>query len=190
MLVVAGLISDHVQAMHAAQKLRARGIAPAAIRMITRDPAAARAVAEATGSEQGVAAITGALAGALLGGMGGWVLGASANPLAGQLGGLLAGPTGTGLAGAGAGLVLGALLGFLLGWLANRRQVAAYERGVRAGDVLLVVEVPEAQLRETEQLLLSYGARSLSTGVSRPRPAPSAAGPAVPPSEAAPGRRE
>ncbi|HZU06561.1 MAG TPA: hypothetical protein VFB73_11350 [Chloroflexota bacterium] len=172
MLVIAGLISDHVQATHAVQKLRARGIAPAAIRTITRDPAAARAVAAATGSEYGVAIITGALAGALVGGMGGWVLGASANPLAGLLGGVLGGPIGTGLAGAGVGLVLGALLGLLLGWLADRRQAVLYERGVRAGDVLLVVEVPEAQLRETEQLLLSYGAYGLSTGVSRPQPAP------------------
>src|SRR4051812_40165422 len=45
MLTVAALIGDHVKAGHAAQKLRGRGIAPGAIRTITRDEAAAREVA-------------------------------------------------------------------------------------------------------------------------------------------------
>ena len=45
MVSVAALISDHVKAGHAVQKLRERGVPPDAIRTISRDPAAARAVA-------------------------------------------------------------------------------------------------------------------------------------------------
>jgi hypothetical protein len=176
MLVVAALVSDHVKAGHAVRKLRERGIPPESIRTVARDPEAAREAAACTGGELGAGTLTGALAGALAGGMGGWVLGASVNPLAELFGGTLAGAGGTALVGLVFGLVVGALLGWLLGWVANRRQVAAYEEGMQAGDLLLLIQVAEAQLRETEELLRSYGARGISAGPARPQTQSSAEG--------------
>jgi len=164
MVSVAALISDHVKAGHAVQKLRERGIAPGAIRTITRDPAAARAIANRSRGERLAVMITGALAGLLAGGMGGWVLGSHFDVLSPPTNwGVLGQPTSAAI-GAGLGLAIGMILGWILAWWGNRRHVAGYARAVEDGDLLLVVNVDEGQLRETEALLASYGARDLHIG--------------------------
>lgn len=169
MLTVAALIGDHVKAGHAAQKLRGRGIAPDAIRTITRDEAAAREVATRLAVGAPAAAIvTGALAGALVGAMAGWVAVTNVHPLAGPAAAQQAnGPAGAAF-GLALGLVVGALVGWLLGRLATRRQAVTYTQGVAAGDVLLVADVAEGQLREVEDLLRSYGARAIVSGAAAP----------------------
>jgi hypothetical protein len=65
--------------------------------------------------------------------------------------------------------------GWLLGKLASRRQVAAYAAGVEAGDVLIVADVPESELRQVEDLFRSYGARAITSGVERRAPGDGAA---------------
>jgi hypothetical protein len=164
MLVVAALISDHIKAGHAVQKLRERGIGSQAIQTIVRDPAAARAVAARSLGERLAGLITGALAGVLVGGMAGWVLGSQLDPLGPPRDWGLVGQQTTAVVGAALGLALGTLLGWALSWLGNRRQMAGYARAVEDGDLLLVVTVEEAQLRETEALLTSYGAHDLHVG--------------------------
>src|SRR4051794_914544 len=170
MLVVAGLISDHAKPAHAAQKLRARGLAAEAVRTI-RDPAAARALAERSAGEGSAALITGGLAGALTGGIAGWVVGASALALGARPTSILAAGGGTALVGLAVGLALGLLMGWLLGRLARRQRLALYEQSVRAGDLLLVAEIAEADLRPTEELLRSYGARGIRAGAAPVAPA-------------------
>jgi hypothetical protein len=176
MVRVAALIRDHVKAGHAVQKLRARGIPPEAIRTIARDPAAARAVAQTLVVGMPAAAIiTGALTGALAGGMAGWMSFTNVHPLAGPAAAAQAlGPPGATL-GVAFGLAVGAIMGWMLGRLLCHQQVASYANAVAEGDLLLVVDVPEAQQREVEALLRSYDARRLATGpLPQPTPAPAA----------------
>ncbi len=168
MLSVAALISDHEKASHAVHKLRERGVAPEAIRTIARDPVAARAIAARSQGERLAGMITGALTGLLAGGMAGWVMGSHFDVLSPPTNwGVLGQPT-TAAIGAGLGLALGTIIGFVLSWWGNRRQMATYAQAVEDGDLLLVVNVDEAQLRETEALLASYGARDLHVGPLRP----------------------
>ncbi len=82
-----------------------------------------------------------------------------------------------------AALALGALAGWLLGKLAQRRQIAEYAEGMEAGDVLVVVGIPEDELREVEDLFNSYGARAIASG-TRPAPAPDRQPDAAPPAGA------
>jgi branched-subunit amino acid ABC-type transport system permease component len=171
MLVVTALISDHEKAAHAAQKLRERGVEPDAIRTITHDPAAARAVATRSAGERVAALVTGALAGLLAGAMAGWVLGSQFDPLSPPSNWGVLGQQLTATVGAGLGLALGTIVGWLIGLLGRRRHIADYVRAVEDGDLLLVVTLEEAQLRPTEALLQSYGARDLHVGPSTAAPA-------------------
>jgi hypothetical protein len=183
MLTVAALIGERAKAGHAAQKLRALGIAPEAIQTISRDPAAAQAVVGSLTSSAAAAVLTGALTGALAGGIAGWAAATNIDPLSNRdainAAQALA-PTIAAL-GLALGLVLGAVAGWLLGKLAARRQVATYVDGVQAGDVLVVADVDDAQLREVEKLFRSYGARAITSGTrrhaateARPEPSPGA----------------
>lgn len=173
MVRVAALIRDHVKAGHAVQKLRGRGIPAEAVRTIARDRAAARAVAETLVVGMPAAAIiTGALTGALAGGMAGWMSFTNVHPLAGPAAAAQAlGPPGATI-GVAFGLAVGAMMGWGLGRLLCRQLVASYANAVAEGDLLLVVDVPEAQQREIEALLRSYDARRLA---SSPLPQPAAA---------------
>src|SRR5690349_7625182 len=169
MLTVAALISDPVKAGHAAQKLRASGVTAEAIHYITRDPAAARAVVAGLASGGAAAVLTGALAGALAGGIGGWAAATNIDPLSNRdaINAAQAIAPNVAAVGLALGLAFGAIAGWLLGKLAARRQVAAYAEGVRDGDVLVVADVDDAQLRETEELFRSYGARAITSGTRR-----------------------
>ncbi len=169
MLTVAALIGEHVKAGHAVQKLRSLGVAPEAIQSITGDVPAARAVVASLGGSAAAAVLTGALAGALTGGITGWAAATNIDPLSNRDAINAAQAIAPNIAALGLafGLVLGAVLGWLLGKLAARRQVAVYADGVRAGDVLVVADVDEAQLREVENVLRSYGARALTSGTRR-----------------------
>ncbi len=165
MLTVAALIGEHVKAGHAVQKLRSLGVAPEAIQSITGDVPAARAVVASLGGSAAAAVLTGALAGALTGGITGWAAATNIDPLSNRDAINAAQAIAPNIA--ALGLALGAVLGWLLGKLAARRQVAVYADGVRAGDVLVVADVDEAQLREVENVLRSYGARALTSGTRR-----------------------
>jgi hypothetical protein len=167
MLLLAALISDPVKAGHAVQKLRERGIPPSAIRAVVRDPTAARAVAYRSQGERLAVLLTAMLAGVLAGGMAGWVLGSHIDPLSPPRDWALVGQQTTAIVGAALGLALGAIIGWIGSWLGNRRQVAHYARAVEDGDQLLVVELDEARLRDTEALLSSYGAHSFHVGPQR-----------------------
>jgi hypothetical protein len=161
MLTVSALISDPVKAGHAAQKLRTSGVAPAGIRTVTKDPAAARAVAERAAGERTTSTVVGALLGLLIGAALGWMIGGIRDPLAPP------GPNAQtiqmvmALVGLGVGVIVGLIAGWLVGTLARRNRVASYVEAVEAGDTLLIAEIAEDQLREVESLLGSYGARGV-----------------------------
>ena len=161
MLTVTALISDRVQANHAVQKLRARGVPADHLHTLTRDVDTARRWAEQGAGDRTAPVVTGALLGLLLGGALGWMLGGSVDPLAELTSRTLTGSGATALVGLGLGLALGLLLGLLASTIGQRRHLAAYVDGVAAGDTLLIVALPDEQLRDTELLLGSYGARAV-----------------------------
>src|SRR4051794_33593405 len=169
MLTVAALMGEQAKAGHAVQKLRALGVAPAAIQTITRDAAAARAVLASLGSTAAAAVLTGALTGALAGGIGGWAAATNIDPLSNRdaINAAQALAPSIAAVGLALGLVLGAIGGWLLGKLAGRRRVATYADGVQAGDTLVVVDIQDAQLREVENVFRSYGARAITAGTRR-----------------------
>lgn len=183
MLTVVALIGEHAKAGHAVQKLRALGVAPEAIQTITRDAPAARAVVASLGSSGVAAVLTGALTGALAGGIGGWAAATNIDPLSNRdaINAAQALAPTIAAVGLALGLALGAVAGWLLGKLAARRAIATYADGVQAGDVLVVADVEDAQLREVENLFRSYGARGITSGtrrdaVAETRPTPSPGG--------------
>jgi hypothetical protein len=183
MLTVAALIGEHAKAGHAVQKLRALGVPAEAIQTITRDAAAARAVVGGLGTSAVAALLTGALTGALAGGIGGWAAATNIDPLSNRdaINAAQALAPTIAAVGLALGLALGAVAGWLLGKLAARRQVSTYADGVQAGDVLVVADVEDAQLREVENLFRSYGARAITSGTRRgvsaeARPEPSRGG--------------
>jgi hypothetical protein len=169
MLTVAALIGEQAKASHAVQKLRALGIGPDAIQTIVRDVAAARAVIASFGSSAAAAVLTGALTGALAGGIGGWAVATNIDPLSNRDAINAAQALAPTIAafGLALGLALGAVAGWLLGKLAARRAAATYADGVAAGDVLVVADIEEAQLREVENVFRSYGARAVTSGTRR-----------------------
>jgi hypothetical protein len=183
MLTVAALIGEHAKAGHAVQKLRALGIAPEAIQMISRDGPTARAVVASLGTSAVAAVLTGALTGALAGGIGGWAAATNIDPLSNRdaINAAQAIAPTIAAVGLALGLALGAVAGWLLGKIAARRAVGTYVDGVEAGDTLVVADVEDAQLREVEALFRSYGARAIASGTrrgavaeARPEPSPGA----------------
>jgi hypothetical protein len=160
-MVVLALIGDRVQVSHAQQKLRALGVPPGAIRAVTRDREAARALVQRGAGDRTLGVVTGALLGLLLGGAVGWMLGGSANPLQGPTSGFISGPGPTALVGLAAGWFVGLLGGWLVGTLLQRRYLRACLADIAAGDTLLAVEVGSERTREVEALLASYGGRRI-----------------------------
>jgi Heat induced stress protein YflT domain len=174
--VVAGLFETPEAASRTINDLRSMGIDPQRVSVIARDKEQARDVADKTGAEVATGAATGAGLGALLGGAAGWLVGigalaipgigpvVAAGPIAAALG--TAGATAA--AGAGVGVVAGGLLGALTGWGFSEAEARAYQEGVERGDLLLAVEVPDADDADRiEDIVKRDGGDRVSTGTVR-----------------------
>jgi CBS domain-containing protein len=163
---VAGVFADRYEAQRALEDLRAAGVDPRQVSVITRDPEHAREIVHDTGAEAVGGAATGAGVGAILGGAAGWLIGIGALAIPGIGPVIAAGPIAAALGvagataavGAGAGAVGGGLVGALTGWGFAENEAREYESRVMRGDILLVVEVAGDLAERAEHILRQDGA--------------------------------
>lgn len=111
------------------------------------------------------AAETGAVGGAAIGGIAGIIaaaIGITIPPFGALLGaGFLAGLLGTTVAVAGVGFVAGGLLGALADLGAPEEHIAAYEKGVGHGKILVSVRTRRQDKDEVVETLLNYGGQEV-----------------------------
>jgi CBS domain-containing protein len=164
--IVAGLFADRSHAEHAIADLRAAGVDPSRVSVITKDPAYAREVASDTGAKVAGSTAAGAGLGALLGGAAGWLVGIGALAIPGIGPVIAAGPIAAALGvagttaavGAAGGAIAGGLVGALTGWGFSESEAREYEDRVKAGDILITVEADGQIARRAEDLLRQDGA--------------------------------
>jgi uncharacterized membrane protein len=95
--------------------------------------------------------------GAGVGGVAGMLTGVSAGALSGIGLLLLAAP----VAGALAGALLGAFLGSLAGWGVHTSQIARFEKLLKSGNALLIVEGDPVDVANADRILQETGATAL-----------------------------
>lgn len=182
---VTGLTYDAAGAREVVFALRRAGFADEEISLVHADRRA-RVVSDAD-SRAPEGAVAGATAGAALGGTFGWLVGVGtlALPDFESLAG--AGPIVASLTGAAVGAAFGGVAGALVGIGVPAFDARRYERGLRAGAVLLSVRVPTARDAERARSILARGGvESIALTRQAPRvcdervPAPTTAVPVRP----------
>jgi hypothetical protein len=161
-----GIFVDRYQAQRALDDLRAAGLEPRHVGVITRDPERVREVVHETGGEVIEGAAAGLGMGAILGGAAGWLVGVGALTIPGIGPVIAAGPISTALGvagataavGAGAGAATGGLVGALTGWGFAENEARDYESRVMRGDILIVAEVTGELTERAENILQRDGA--------------------------------
>jgi uncharacterized protein (TIGR02271 family) len=153
---VVGLFRDAATAERAVRDLKDAGFTDKEIGVLMRDHAEQRKFAEDTGTKAGEGAATGAATGGLLGGVFGLLAGVGALVIPGigpiVAGGVLAST----LAGAGIGAAAGGLAGALIGMGIPEEEAQYYERGFRAGGILVTVDAG-ARKAEARRILRNAG---------------------------------
>jgi len=162
--VVVGLFTEAHQVQQAINALRASGIPRDEIGVIAEEAAATQML---TGTGKDMAregAGAGALGGGVLGGVLGLVLGTAITVAFGPV--LILGVpalAGTLAAGTAIGASHGALFGALLGWGMAEENVDTYIKGVRQGQILLIVRVEAIHSEEVAATLREAGGQFVAT---------------------------
>jgi hypothetical protein len=163
--VIAGLFTDRDAAVAAIEDLKAAGFRPEDVGVAMRDRDAQGELVEETGTRAAEGAAAGALGGGLLGGLVGFLVGLGALAIPG-IGPVVAGGAlatafgmagGTAVAGAGIGAAAGGLVGALVGICIPKEEAEYFERGFRAGGVLVTVNGRD-RAAEALTLLERHGA--------------------------------
>lgn len=110
--------------------------------------------------------LEGVATGALLGGLGGFVLGLAALAIPGVGPVLAAGPIASALIGAGAGAVTGGLVGALVDLGLDEDYAEYYAEGVRRGSILVTANVPDNMMERANDILARYNPVDLNRRVS------------------------
>jgi hypothetical protein len=163
--VIAGLFTDRDEAVKAIDDLKAAGFRPEDVGVAMRDRDAQGELVEETGTRAAEGAASGAVGGGVLGGLVGFLvgLGALAIPGIGPVvaGGALASAFGlaggTAVAGAGIGAAAGGIVGALVGMGIPKEEAEYFERGFRAGGVLVTVNGGD-RAAEARTVLERHGA--------------------------------
>jgi uncharacterized protein (TIGR02271 family) len=161
MRTVIGLFDRFEDAQAAVQDLRSEGFTGDDISMVSRDASGeySRYFEGDRGEEtQNIAdgAAAGAGIGAVLGGLGGFLVGLGALAIPGVGPVLAAGPLAAALAGAGLGAVAGGLLGALIDMGIPEEHAEYYAEGVRRGGTLVVVRAPDDQADRVVSILNNH----------------------------------
>jgi hypothetical protein len=154
MKTVVGLYDNLTDARNAIQDLVNAGIDRADINLVARDTQDTTITDETmVDADTGGAAVEGAVAGGVIGGLGGVLLGLGALAIPGIGPVVAAGPLVAGLVGAGLGAATGGLLGALVEWGIPESEAGYYAEGVRRGGTLVAVRVPDMQANEVADIM-------------------------------------
>lgn len=164
---VVGVFDGPNHAEQALNSLKAAGFTPEQVSVVAKEAADTQQMAESSdlvGEDAG----KGAVAGGILGGLGGFLLGISAlaipgiGPIVG--GGILLST----VAGAGIGAAAGGLVGALAGYGVPESEAKGYEEHVRKGSVLLTIHATTGQqAQQAQQIFEQAGATDARTYQSR-----------------------
>ena len=161
-MMTLGLFARYEDAARAIDDLLVAGFNFADISVASKENKEIRTLAEKGSDAPQERAGQGAGTGAVAGGLIGLVAGASAIAIPGLGPLLVAGPMAAGAAaGAGIGALTGGVIGYLSGLGLSREQAERYEKGMRAGDLLLSVSSPPEESDTAEQILKACGGREV-----------------------------
>lgn len=151
-MMVSALYDEAAEAQAAVEDLVENGFKREAISVVASDAAGEYTAyhGEAIDADDGM---EGAIAGAMLGGLGGLVVGLAALAVPGIGPVLAAGPIASAIVGTGVGAVTGSLIGALIDLSIEERAAEYYAEGVRRGGTLVVVEVDPGQVEPAMALL-------------------------------------
>lgn len=162
MTTTIGVFTTHAAAESALNELKAFGVKDADLSYVYINDKGTVKDGQSVG-KVGDGAVTGATAGAIIGGIAGLVVANGVLPGLGTL--MVAGPLATALgftgaagaavAGAATGVVAGGLIGALTNMGIDKQDVQLYEDHVRRGDVLVISRGTPAS---TEDIFLNHGA--------------------------------
>lgn len=154
---VVGLFERPEPAEQAVRALKVGGFADEDIGIVMRDLSGDEALRDSMAHDE--AAASGAVAGAATGGVLGGVLGALASLLLPGVGPIVAGGVlGSALVGAGAGAATGGVIGGLLGLGVPDQDARHFDRGFRAGGVIVTVRTEPDRADTASRLLSRHGA--------------------------------
>lgn len=184
--VVAAIFPDRPTAERAIEALRGAGFEGDQIGVAMRDRTDTGALVDDTGTTAVEGAVGGAVGGGLLGGVAGFVVGLIAALVIPGIGPIVAGGTlaaalgtagGTAMAGAGLGAAAGGLVGALNQLGVPETAAEHFERGFRAGGVLLTVNAGEHAAEALSLLSQAGGDLGPTDLVADPNRPSTAAGP-------------
>jgi hypothetical protein len=176
--VVIGLFSETRNAQNAINEMEKMGLDPKNISLVMRDEGKARILSKDTGAHVVEGTTKGAVVGAMLGGLAGFlvatgVLGATgvgalfiAGPLATALG--LTGTAATTVSGAATGALAGGLVGALVGIGIPREDAKMYEQRIAEGGILVAVPALDKEVNEVKEIFNEWGGEEIRIIDSRP----------------------
>ena len=165
MTTVSALFDNATGAQNAVRDLVNHGFSRDRINVVASD--AAGEYAEYYGQDiPADDTLEGVATGALLGGLGGFVLGLAALAIPGVGPVLAAGPIASALIGAGAGAVTGGLVGALVDLGLDDDMAGYYAEGVRRGSILVTANVPDNMTERATDILGRYNPVDLNRRVA------------------------
>jgi hypothetical protein len=167
---VVGLFDGVDAAQTAIRALRAAGFVDRDIGVVMRDLGCGPDLVGTAENDAGDAAARGAAAGAATGGLVGGLLGLLGSLLVPGVGPIVVGGVlGTSLVGAGAGAATGGLIGGLIGLGVPADDARHFDRGFRAGGILLSVGADGQRAANAARIMAQHGADLGPSGSPRTR---------------------
>jgi hypothetical protein len=159
---VIGIVPNEETAVAIVNRLKARGFAAGDVSVLFPDRSGSRDFAHEQHTKAPEGAATGATAGGLLGGVGGWLVGIGTLAIPGLGPFVAAGPLLAALSGAAAGAALGGVGGALVGMGVPEYEAKQYEGKLRHGNLLLSVHTTSSEQRDdAKEVLEANGAQDV-----------------------------
>lgn len=155
--MVVGLFQEIRQAEPAIRQLKQEGFSDNQIGVLMQDPERQQELLDTTGDRVSKAAAGGAVGGGVAGGVLGLLAGVGALAIPGVGPIIAGGALASTLAGAGIGAAAGGLIGALVGIGVPEEEAEYFERGIRAGGILVTVDAG-SRADEARQILRGRGA--------------------------------
>lgn len=152
-----GVFHTRDDATKVVEALKVMGYQPEDISVIVKDRSEIRSIEKAAGTKVNEGLATGAVTGGMLGGLTGLLVGIGALTIPGIGPIVAAGPIATTLGGAALGASALGLMGALIGMGIPEHEARDYERHVKNGDILVLVNAHDQQVPQIMQTFRDHG---------------------------------
>ncbi|MFT9850550.1 general stress protein [Aneurinibacillus sp. REN35] len=152
-----GVFHTRDNATKVVEALKVMGYRPEDISVIVKDRSEIRSIEKAAGTKVNEGLATGAVTGGMLGGLTGLLVGIGALTIPGIGPIVAAGPIATTLGGAALGASALGLMGALIGMGIPENEARDYEKHVKNGDILVLVNAHDQQARQIMQTFRDHG---------------------------------